>query len=132
MSESDGAQQVSRDGSVPAGGGGQAAVSLPTQFHVEVDTVGSEAWVRVEGELDIYTTPGLLKAIDGALETEPERLMVTMTQVSFMDSSAISALVRSQQSADLRGSKLVVHAPSRGVRRTLDLAGLGGYLLMEG
>lgn len=131
MSHSDGAEQASGEVVGLDGQRAEGVLSLPTQFRVEVDTGDADAWVRVEGELDIYTSPELSKAIEEALETKPQRVMVAMTLVSFMDSSAISVLVRSQKSAELCGSKLVVHQPARGVRRTLDLAGLSDHLLIE-
>jgi anti-anti-sigma factor len=71
-------------------------------------------------------------AVEDALRTKPRRLLVAMSLVSFMDSSAISVLVEAQKEAESVGTELVVHAPARGVRRTLDLAGLSSHLVIEG
>jgi anti-sigma B factor antagonist len=109
-----------------------SSASLPTGFRVDTEKDGSDTWVRVEGELDIFTSPDLMNEIERALATRPERLLIAMTLVSFIDSSAISVLVRAQNEARLKGSRLVVYAPARGVRRTLDLAGLSEHLQIEG
>ena len=111
---------------------GVSSGSLPTEFRVDTEREGSDAWVRVEGELDMFTSPELMNEIERALASGPERLLISMTLVSFIDSSAISVLVRARKEASSKGSRLVIHAPARGVRRTLDLAGLSEHLQIEG
>jgi anti-anti-sigma factor len=56
-------------------------------------------------------------------------VLVVMTLVSFMDPSAISVLLRARAEAELVGAELLVDSPARGVRRTLDLAGLSEHPL---
>ena len=109
-----------------------SSASLPIEFRVGTERDGSDTWIRVEGELDIFTSPGLMDEIEKALAAGSERLFIAMTLVSFMDSSAISVLVRAQKEAGLKGSRMIVHAPARGVRRTLDMAGLSEHLQIEG
>jgi anti-sigma B factor antagonist len=106
-------------------------LSLPTEFRARVDTRGAETWVHVEGELDIYSSPELMKSIEEALTGGSSRVLVSMSLVSFMDSSAISVLVKAQKEATEAGRQLVIHSPSRNVRRTLDLAGLSGHLQID-
>ncbi len=117
-------------GQLPTSGEDEGA-SLPTDFEVVVEPGDDEAWVRVAGELDIYTSPRVMEAINGDLAAKPTRVCLAMERVSFIDSSAISVLVRAQKEADAIGCRFVIHSPARTVMRTLDLAGLKGHLLIE-
>jgi anti-sigma B factor antagonist len=126
-----GESDFSSAGPVPASGENDGASSLPMDFEVVVEPDEEETWVRAGGELDIYTSPRLMEAINEVLATKPGRVCLAMERVSFIDSSAISVLVRAQKEADLIGCRFVIHSPARSVMRTLDLAGLKGHLLIE-
>jgi anti-anti-sigma factor len=79
--------------------------------------------LRVTGELDLVTTPRLEKSIIVALGHRPAVLVIDLTGVTFLGSSAISALVIAHKaSADTTAVRVV--AASRETLRPLQLAGL--------
>jgi anti-sigma B factor antagonist len=62
-------------------------------YEVSEDRDGSPV-VKLRGELDITTAPGLESAVDDLLASSPARLVVDASELEFADSSAIALLVR--------------------------------------
>ena len=59
---------------------------------VETNTSGTSAVVRVTGELEMTTVAGLRDAIEDVYACE--RLILDLSEVEFMDSSGVDAIVR--------------------------------------
>lgn len=81
--------------------------------------------VSVRGEVDLHTAPKLQQAIERAAETSGAAVVVDMSGVGFMDSSALSALVRSKEALDEKAAPLRLVAPSRAVQRIFSVTGFG-------
>ena len=75
-------------------------------FSLSVEQHDRYRVVRLEGELDVFTTSRLRAALNEQLVDEGQvHLVVDLTRLSFMDSSGLGALVRAQRQARaLRGS----------------------------
>jgi anti-sigma B factor antagonist len=80
--------------------------------------------VSVRGEVDLHTAPKLQQAIERAAESN-DAVVVDMSGVGFMDSTALSALVRSKESLDEQAASLRLVAPSRAVQRIFSVTGFG-------
>lgn len=81
--------------------------------------------VRLTGELDINSVQDISRQISQAVAgMSGGRLAVNMAEVTFMDSSAIGALVAQQAAAGTAGVELVVVDASDPVRRVLEITGL--------
>lgn len=76
--------------------------------------------VYLSGELDLTSAGQLSAAIDAALASHPDRLVLDASGLSFMDSSGIVLLV----SATQRVQEVQVRDPSPIVRRLIELTGL--------
>src|SRR5262249_22888242 len=63
----------------------------PINVKVVIGTGHTE--VRVAGEIDVLTAPRLRAHLAGAIDNDPRRLIVDLTDVSFIDSSGLHALV---------------------------------------
>jgi len=81
--------------------------------------------LRVAGELDIHTVPHLWASLSFAFEPD-EPVRVDMSEVTFIDSSALAALIAT---ADERGMHIL--NPSRQVRRLLSITGLSDRFGVE-
>jgi anti-sigma B factor antagonist len=92
-----------------------------TGFHVS----SSPGLLRLSGEIDLDAAPDVLAAGTAALEaTGVDTLLVDFDSVTFFDSSAISALVRLNNSADEQGKHLTLtNVPAR-VHQILTITGL--------
>lgn len=82
--------------------------------------------VRVEGELDLATSGGFEDAI---AEAEPgARLVIDLTECTFLDSSAVRVLVATARAADASGRTVSLVAQDPGILRVLEIAAVDTML----
>ncbi len=67
------------------------------EFHVETVRKKNSAMVRVTGEVDMYTSPGLRDTLVPFFDKKVDAIVVDLSEVSFMDSSGIATLVEGLQ-----------------------------------
>ncbi len=96
---------------------------------IESETVGGVVLIRLSGEVDLSWSQHVRKAVLAALEDNPA-VGVELSQVSYIDSSGIAALVEGFQSARARGSRSALVAISAAVRAVLELARLDRVFLI--
>jgi anti-sigma B factor antagonist len=79
--------------------------------------------------MDLHTAPKFQHAIERAAEDEDvgAAVVVDMADVAFMDSTALSSLMRSKDTLDQRGISLRLAAPSRAVERIFSVTGFQDY-----
>ena len=96
-------------------------------FEVSIDE-HAEAYsvITVRGEVDLHTAPKVQYAIERAAQTD-SAVVVDMSGVSFMDSTALSTLVRSKDSLQEQGTSLRLAAPSQAVDRIFSVTGFRDY-----
>jgi anti-anti-sigma factor len=83
--------------------------------------------VRLQGELDLYNAHEVRQALLDAAESAPERLIVDLAAVEFVDSTALGVLVEGRaQLANRRAFMLA--APAAETRRALEVSGLDRHL----
>ena len=87
--------------------------------------------LAVSGEIDMVTAPRLQKEMSAALEQQPDRLVVDLTEVGFFDSAGLSALVAAYQQAGKQSSVRVV-ASNGATVRPLQLTALDRKILVYG
>jgi anti-sigma B factor antagonist len=80
--------------------------------------------VSVGGELDTYTAPTLLSALDTELERRPPEMVLDLRGIRFLGSAGLAVLVHTQQSANARDIALRLIATTRPVIRPLEVTGL--------
>jgi anti-anti-sigma factor len=90
------------------------------------ERVSDGAWqVTVTGEVDLATAPNLRDALL-AIPPDVDRIVVDLSEVTFIDSTGIGALVAATQHLYDRDA-LIVRVEHPSVLRALELCGLGGY-----
>lgn len=95
---------------------------------IDVERFGAAVVLTVSGELDITTTPALRAALDRAIASRPDTLVLDLTGVSFMDSVALAVVLQANRSmGDSRRLPIVVDTRSY-ARLILDATGLSGRL----
>jgi anti-sigma B factor antagonist len=57
---------------------------------------------QVAGEVDMLTGPSLQSHLDKALASRPERLIVDLSQVSFLGATGLAVLINAQEAATTR------------------------------
>ena len=99
---------------------------MSLQVHIEGDSR-----VVVRGELDMATTPQLTSAVISLDETGAQRVVLDLSDVSFIDSTAISALCLANARLNTRGAVLVLGPTSKQVDSVLRIVGLESEFVRE-
>ena len=96
---------------------------------IESENVDGAILIRLSGEVDLSWSQQVRHAVLAALESNPV-VGVELSQVSYIDSSGIAALVEGFQTARARGSKFALVSISDAVRAVLELARLDRVFLI--
>jgi anti-sigma B factor antagonist len=83
--------------------------------------------VRLGGELDLYNAPILRAELARAAARATDRLVVDLSQVTFLDSTALGVLVEARTKLANRRAFLLA-APGLETRRTLQVSGVERHL----
>jgi anti-sigma B factor antagonist len=80
----------------------------------------------VRGEIDIYTVPDLQDCLRLAVQGDPPGAVVTvdLSEVSFIDSRGLTALVEAEAYASVRGIRLLFARIPSTISRVLRITGL--------
>jgi anti-anti-sigma factor len=102
--------------SQPSGGGFSVIQSRPDE---------QTSLVTLEGELDLERAPALKWALVDSLDAGYKQLVVDLSQVRFMDSTALSVLVGVNKSLDV-GARLAIVCVNGNVLKIFELSGMDG------
>jgi anti-sigma B factor antagonist len=94
------------------------------------DSTSPESVVVLAGELDLADAPAVSSQLQAAAGPDG-RVVVDLHGVTFIDSTAIGALVGVQRVLKERGGTLVLRRPSRAVARLLELTALDRLFEIE-
>jgi anti-anti-sigma factor len=90
-----------------------------------VEPLGEQITVRLRGELDLNTADDLTTVLDECIAHPTcRRVVVDLSEVTFIDSVTIGALVRAYNKAASAGHALSVIGATGSVHRILELAGV--------
>ncbi|HEY0696560.1 MAG TPA: STAS domain-containing protein [Micromonospora sp.] len=92
-------------------------------WHHQTRTDGNRATVVLSGEIDMSSADQLRRLLQKAVAST-DTIDVDLAQVSFIDSTTISALIAAWNTATDTGHRFTVINPSHPVRRVLALTGL--------
>jgi anti-anti-sigma factor len=95
----------------------------PAPFVVRRHEHGTTLVVEVQGEIDLSTADGVRQAT-GAPASAPQRLVLDLRGVGFMDTSGIRLVVELMHAEEAGGPELSLVADHRPVLRLFDMAGL--------
>jgi anti-anti-sigma factor len=97
---------------------------------IELFTVreNDEIVIRVNGELDLATTPKLIQAIESACDSVVSACMLDFSQVTFIDSETIKLILRAQRYAVGKNVILHISKCSTQVTKIIKLLGLEAKL----
>jgi anti-sigma B factor antagonist len=103
--------------------GHENGASLRKQPVLSVDTQNAACVVRLGGELDLYNASVVREALFGACAHSPERVVVDLAEVDFIDSTALGVLIEAR--TKMRNKRaFVLAAPQLETKRALEISGL--------
>ncbi len=80
--------------------------------------------VAPHGDIDLTASPSLRHELKRVQAEKPQRLVVDLSQVSYMDSSGVATLVEAMQTARRDRSRMVLCAMQDRVRSIFEIAKL--------
>jgi anti-sigma B factor antagonist len=102
-------------------------LAVSPKFSISARELPDRRVAALHGELDMASAGGLADAL---VEVAGSTVVVDLSDLTFMDSTGISALVvtRNRILTDGRG-QMVITRPRGIVRRALEVVGLGGWIV---
>jgi anti-sigma B factor antagonist len=98
---------------------------------IHTESEGDTLRVRLAGEFDLTGISDFRREVEEAL-TPWKRAEIDLSDVVFMDSSGLQALVSLNNRAEERGLEVALVRPSVPVSRILQLTGLETQFVVEG
>jgi anti-sigma B factor antagonist len=96
-------------------------------FEVSVDEhAKTYSVISVRGEVDLHTAPRVQYAIERGANGV-RAIVVDISGVAFMDSTALSTFMRVHDALKERGILLRLATPSKAVERIFNVTGFGDY-----
>ncbi|GAA2998121.1 STAS domain-containing protein [Actinokineospora diospyrosa] len=104
---------------------------MSTLFTVSVEQEPDRTTLHASGEIDMGTVSTLADALDTAQESGSAVVVVDLTEVTFLASAGLAALVAADQRARTTGGALVVVSPPAGaVHRAITVSSLDRVLTL--
>jgi anti-sigma B factor antagonist len=88
-----------------------------------IDAVNGTVVVHLAGELDLYNAHEVRETLVELAGGKPERIVVDLSRVDFIDSTALGVLIEARTKLENRRAFLLA-APRRETRRALEVSGL--------
>ena len=86
--------------------------------------------VSVAGELDLYNAHALREALLDCCDEAPERLVVDLSEVKFIDSTALGVLIEARTRLPNRRGFMLA-SPGLETRRALEISGLDRHFVVH-
>ena len=96
----------------------------PAEFRLHEERIPGGRMLAVTGEFDIATVPELRERLDAAVDAGARRLVLDLSDISFMDSVAMAAILHTRTRMGEQGRIDVVVPESSYTRLVFEIAGL--------
>jgi len=102
----------------------------PDSFEVVEAGFGAASGLAVRGEVDIAAVPTLEQALETAIKTTSGALVIDLSDVAFLDSSGLLALLHGRGLLAREDRALVIVCPAGPVRNLFEVAGVAELLIL--
>jgi anti-sigma B factor antagonist len=98
---------------------------MPPEFAVTEQPVDAERHVvAVRGEIDLFTAPELKQVLAEAIESGRTRIVVDLTETTFLDSTALGVLIGAVKRLRSRDGALAIVNVDENIAKTFEITGL--------
>ncbi|MDQ1437653.1 MAG: anti-sigma factor antagonist [Acidimicrobiaceae bacterium] len=87
--------------------------------------------MRPTGELDVATAPAFRQMLMDAVNQEPDCVIVDLSGVTFIDSTALGVIVGASKRARLMQVDVVLDHPSPSIRKVLEITGMDYVIAIQ-
>jgi anti-sigma B factor antagonist len=78
----------------------------------------------LKGEIDLHVSPSVTALLDEVIGKKPERLVVDLSAVTYIDSAGLAALIQAMQKVEGYGGKFVLAGLQETVRSIFEISRL--------
>ena len=96
----------------------------PERFHVGCEVLADGVILRPVGDVDLSRSPVLRCEIIEAQKKSPQRLIVDLAEVPYMDSSGVATLLEAWQTARKQRGKVILCNLQEKVKAIIEIARL--------
>jgi len=100
-------------------------------LRIEVADTTSPTILTLTGEIDISTSGRVREALIAISNSGENKVVVDMTNVTFLDSTGLAALVGPLKRFRSMNGQIVLRSPTRGVQKVLEITGLTRVFTIE-
>jgi anti-sigma B factor antagonist len=87
--------------------------------------------VGVSGEVDVYSAPKLKECLTGLLESGSTTVVVDLSDVAFLDSTGLGALVEARAATSEAGGSLLLVCGQERILKLFKITGLDGVFAIH-
>ena len=84
----------------------------------------------LEGEIDLHVSPRISASLAAMIDKRPQRLVVDLSKVTYIDSSGLAVLIEGMQNVEGYGGKFVLAGLQENVRPIFEIARLDQVFLI--
>ena len=98
---------------------------MPPEFAIteQTSTAGHHI-IAARGEIDLYTAPDLKQVLTDAIEGGERRVVIDLSDVSFLDSTALGVLIGAVKRLRSRDGVLTIVNTDPNIAKTFEITGL--------
>ena len=78
----------------------------------------------LQGEIDLHVSPVVTASLTAMIEKRPERLVVDLSEVTYIDSAGLAALIEAMQKVEGYGGKFLLAGLQETVRSVFEISRL--------
>ena len=98
---------------------------MPPEFALTEDALDADRHVvAVRGEIDLFTAPELKQKLTDAIEGGKTRIVVDLSDTTFLDSTALGVLIGAVKRLRSRDGALVIVNTDQNIAKTFEITGL--------
>ncbi len=78
----------------------------------------------LKGEIDLHVSPSVTASLNDMIDKKPERLVVDLSQVTYIDSAGLAALIQAMQKVEGYGGRFLLAGLQETVRSIFEISRL--------
>jgi anti-sigma B factor antagonist len=78
----------------------------------------------LDGEIDLNVSPRVAATLGAMIDTKPQRLVVDLAKVTYIDSSGLAVLIEGMQNVEAYGGKFILAGIQENVKPIFEIARL--------
>ena len=97
-------------------------------WRLDISVHGGTGWLRPQGDLDMESSPSLVRRAQREFADGARRIVVDLSRVTFVDSSGVGALVTLWRTIGESPGAFAIATPSRAAQSVLATTGIDNLI----